>query len=73
MALRVNLRGWGKVKKENGVRRVVWMPTELDQIAESTRKKLGLNRSAFYKYAITRMLQELSVLSKTVHKEESGD
>jgi len=50
----------------NGVRRVVWMPTELDNIVEQTRKKLGLNRSAFYKYAITQLLQNLSVLSSNV-------
>jgi len=58
------------LQKENGVRRVVWMPSELDNIAESTRAKLGLNRSAFYKYALTKMLQELNVLSKTVHENE---
>jgi ACT domain-containing protein len=44
------------------------VPTELDNIIENTREKLGLNRSAFYKYAVTRVLQELNVLSKTVHE-----
>jgi len=43
---------------------------DMDQMIEETRKKLGLNRSAFFKYAITKLLQELSVLSSTVHKEE---
>jgi hypothetical protein len=55
-------------QNENGVRRVVWMPLELDSIAEQTRQKLGLNRSNFYRYAVTRILQELNVLSKTVHE-----
>ena len=56
------------MEKETGVRRVVWVPIELDNIIENTREKLGLNRSAFYKYAVTRVLQELNVLSKTVHE-----
>jgi ACT domain-containing protein len=59
-------------ESENGVRRVVWVPVELDNIVEDTRRRLGLNRSAFYKYAVTKVLQELNVLSKTVH-EESND
>ena len=59
------------MEKENGVRRVVWMPSELDNMAESTRQKLGLNRSAFYKYAVTKMLQELNVLTTSIHKTEN--
>jgi ACT domain-containing protein len=59
------------LEKENGVRRVVWMPSELDNMAESTRQKLGLNRSAFYKYAVTKMLQELNVLTTSIHKTEN--
>jgi len=58
-------------ESENGVRRVVWVPVELDNIVEDTRRRLGLNRSAFYKYAVTKVLQELNVLSKTVHEESN--
>lgn len=53
--------------QENGIRRVVWVPTNLDQMIENTRKKLGLNRSAFFKYAVNRLLEELSVLTETAH------
>lgn len=56
--------------ERNGIRRVVWMPLELDSLAEETRKKLGLSRSGFYKYAVTQLLQQLSVLSHTVKKGE---
>lgn len=59
---------------ENGVRRVVWIPNDLDLIIEKTRQRLGLNRSAFYKYAMMQLLQQLSVLSSSIKKEEvDGD
>ncbi|MEM2386122.1 MAG: hypothetical protein QXO67_03975 [Candidatus Bathyarchaeia archaeon] len=54
---------------KNGVRRVVWMPYELDDLAERTRKRLGLTRSGFFRYAVTQLLQQLSVLSTTVKGE----
>jgi ACT domain-containing protein len=50
---------------------------ELDFMVEQTRQKIGMSRSGFYKYAITKLLQELSVLSTTAHtrqlKQESGE
>ena len=52
---------------ELGVLRAVWVPKKLDEQIEETRKKLGYNRSRFYIYALTRLLQELSVLTTTVH------
>jgi len=52
---------------DKGLRRTVWVPNKLDDAIESTRKRLGMNRSSFYKYAVTKLLQELSVLSETVH------
>lgn len=52
-----------------GRRRVVWMPHELDDLAERTRKRLGLTRSGFFRYAVTQLLQQLSVLSTTVKGE----
>jgi hypothetical protein len=57
-------------KDENGTRRSVWMPEDLDLVVEKARHKLGLNRSAFYKYALTKLLQDLSLLSEAVHRKE---
>ena len=56
--------------EENGVRRLVWLPNKLDATVEEVRCKLGMNKSAFYRYAITRLLQEMSILS-TKAKEPS--
>jgi len=53
-----------------GVRRLLWLPKELDEVIEETRKKLGMSKSAFYRYAVTRLLEEMSVLS-TKAKENS--
>jgi hypothetical protein len=47
-----------------GVRRVVWIPTKLDQKIEEARKTIGYTRSGFYRYAVTRLLEEMSMLSK---------
>lgn len=51
----------------SGERRTVWVPEALDRMIENARIKLGMNRSAFYKYALTKLLQELSILTETVH------
>lgn len=59
--------------ERNGIRRVVWMPYELDNLAEETRKKLGLSRSGFYKYAVTSLLQQLSVLSTSIKRGETAN
>jgi len=45
------------MKNEKGIRRTVWLPTSLDAKAEEVRKELGLGRSGFYRYAITRMIE----------------
>lgn len=42
-----------------GIRRVVWVPKELDKEIEKTRHKIGYTRSEFYRYAITRSLEDL--------------
>lgn len=52
-----------KHDQENGVRRLVWLPTELDNTTEEVRQRLGMSKSAFYRYAIIRLLQEMSILS----------
>jgi len=49
--------------EEKGVRRVVWIPLELDALIEEVRKKIGLSRSGFYRNAILRYLESLSVIS----------
>ena len=48
----------------NGIRRVVWIPSKLDEKIEDTRKRIGYTRSAFYRYAVTRLLEQMSILSK---------
>lgn len=52
---------------ENGERRTVWVPETLDLMIENTRGKLGMNRSSFYKYALIKLLQELSILTEKAH------
>jgi len=55
--------------KENGVSRSIYFPQRLDETVEDARKKLGMNRSRFVIYAVTKLLQELSLLSQTVHNQ----
>jgi len=50
-------------------RRTLYVPVNLDEKIEKTRKRLGMSRSRFYLYAVTKLLQELSVLTESVHKE----
>lgn len=54
---------------ETGIRRLVWLPKEIDLIAEEARKKLGMKKSAFYRYTIIHFLQEMGVLSEKVKEE----
>ncbi|MEM2739061.1 MAG: GW dipeptide domain-containing protein, partial [Candidatus Bathyarchaeia archaeon] len=44
---------------ENGIRRVVWIPQKLDQEIESLRHHIGYTRSGFYRYALTRLVEQL--------------
>jgi hypothetical protein len=48
---------------ETGTRRVVWIPEKLDQEIETLRQKIGYTRSGFYRYAITRLMEQM-LLSK---------
>jgi hypothetical protein len=48
---------------ETGIRRVVWIPEKLDQEIENLRHKIGYTRSGFYRYALTRLMEQL-LLSK---------
>jgi hypothetical protein len=49
--------------EENGLRRVVWIPKKLDQEVENARKNIGYTRSGFYRYAATRLMEQM-LLSK---------
>jgi len=46
---------------------------ELDALIEDTRRKISLNRSAFYRYALIRLLEKLSILSHAVHSHEESE
>jgi metal-responsive CopG/Arc/MetJ family transcriptional regulator len=56
--------------KSNGLI-AVYLPPQLLRMVEETRQRLGMNRSRFIQYCLTKTLQELSVLTTTIHKPES--
>jgi len=58
------------VINSKGKRRTFWVSTDMDSLIEETRKKLRMTRSNFYRYAATRLLQELSVLTTKAHEQE---
>ena len=62
----------GVLVKRSGVNRALYVPGKLDEQVERTRARLGMSRNAFYRYAATRLLQELSVLSEAVRGDGSG-
>lgn len=47
--------------KEKGIRRTVWLPNPLDAKAEEVRKQLGLEKSAFYRFAITELVKDFAL------------
>lgn len=59
-------------EKEQGVRITVWIPTDLAEIIEDTRRKLGLSKSGFYRYAMLHLLESMNVLSKKVNAGGEG-
>jgi hypothetical protein len=50
---------------EKGVRRVVWIPQKLDQEIEDLRRNIGYTRSGFYRYALTRLMEQLLLTRQT--------
>ena len=56
--------------EKNGLVAIYLPPTTLEMV-EQTRKKLGMNRSRFIQYCVTKTLQELSVLAENAHKSVS--
>ncbi len=59
-------------KGEMGKRGLVWLPNHLFNMSEKARKNLGMSKSAFYRYAIIQLLQQLGVFS-TKAKEDLFD
>jgi len=55
------------MKSEKGIRRTIWLPTNLDAKAEEVRKALGLGRSGFYRYAVTKIIES------TITQERRGN
>ncbi|MEM2146367.1 MAG: hypothetical protein QW279_13470 [Candidatus Jordarchaeaceae archaeon] len=49
---------------EEGKPTAIYMPKKLNDMIEITRKQLGMTRSRFVQYALTRLLQELNVLQR---------
>jgi len=47
------------MEEEAGIRRTVWLPKDLDIKVEEIRKKLGLGRSGFYRFAIVELLKDM--------------
>jgi len=46
------------LKKENGARRTVWLPANLEKKVETVRTALGLGKSAFYRFAIVEIVKQ---------------
>jgi len=55
---------------KTGKLRTVYIPNGLDEKLEEAREQLRWSRSYFYKYALTKLLQELSLLTEAVHVKE---
>ena len=51
--------------------RTIYIPGSIDEKLEKAAKKLGWSRSFLYRYALTKFLQELSILTEMVHAPEN--
>ena len=60
------------MRRENGVRRVVWLSAEIDRVVDDARQGLGMTRSGFIRYSVLRLLEDLSLLSKRAKTEAIG-
>ena len=54
--------------REKGIRRSLWLNSQLDELIEETRKKIGMSRSAFLKNATMRYLESISVITTKAHQ-----
>lgn len=61
---------------ESGKRRVVWLPKPIDRKMEEAKENLGMTRSGFLRYCITRFLEDRSFLDadqvENLESEENG-
>ena len=60
------------LRKESGVRRVVWLSAEIDGVIEDARERLGMTRSGFIRYSVLRLLEDLSLLTGRVKASKMG-
>jgi hypothetical protein len=51
---------------------LVCLSEEIFQLAEKTRKKFGMNRSAFYRFCIMAYLESKSLLSAHLKQDHSN-
>lgn len=58
--------------EEAGKRRTLWMPNDLDIKAEEIRKKLGLSRSGFYRFAIIDLIKQFATTAQMKGEEPHG-
>ena len=58
------------MQSQKGIRRTVWLSTELDAKADEVRKKLGLGRSGFYRYAIVEIIRQFATAPVFEKKKE---
>jgi hypothetical protein len=54
------------LKNNVGRMKNVWLPITLYNMTEETCKKLRMLKSSFYRYATTRLLEQINVLSTRV-------
>jgi len=56
-----------------GVRQLVWLPKDLFELTEKTRKKLGMSKSGFYRYAIIDLLRGMGAFSNELIEDIQND
>jgi len=63
-----NLINIPKTSEPSIERRTVIFSKDLDRTVEGVRRNLGMSRSGFIKYAVVRLLEDLSILSEKAHE-----
>jgi hypothetical protein len=57
---------------EKGKLRAVYLPKSFDAQVEEVRLRLKWSRSYLYKYALTRLLEQLSFLTEVTHNNQEA-
>jgi hypothetical protein len=57
------------MNNQKGTRRTVWLPAELEAKAEEVRRALGLGRSGFYRYAVTKIVESTITKDRSQNNE----